>query len=93
MVSRKLVVDQGPPTYITPRIGEKFLDWTDEDPTIHTILESVTLYWLSRCTHSNLWSYRHVSASKHFTFPLSRSNLTDRPVSHVQQIEVLSTAY
>ncbi|ETN42813.1 uncharacterized protein HMPREF1541_01971 [Cyphellophora europaea CBS 101466] len=40
-------------------IGEKFLDWTDEDPSINTILESVTLYWLTRCPSTNLWSYRH----------------------------------
>jgi microsomal epoxide hydrolase len=42
-------------------IGEKFLDWTDEDPSIHTILEFASLYWLSGCTSTNLWSYRHVS--------------------------------
>ncbi|KAJ9609204.1 hypothetical protein H2200_006976 [Cladophialophora chaetospira] len=39
-------------------IGEKFMDWTDEDPSLDTILESVTLYWLTGCASSNLWSYR-----------------------------------
>ena len=43
-------------------IGEKFLDWTDVDPDIDAILHAVTLYWLTGCAHSNLWSYRHVSA-------------------------------
>lgn len=45
------------------RIGEKFLDWTDDEPSVTTILEAVTLYWLSKCAHSNIWSYRHVSFS------------------------------
>jgi hypothetical protein len=45
------------------RIGEKFLDWTDVDPSIDTILEAVTLYWLTQCAHTNLWSYRHVSTA------------------------------
>ena len=49
------------PVALLSWIGEKFLDWTHEDPSIHTILESVTLYWLSRCASTNLWSYRHVS--------------------------------
>lgn len=29
------------------RIAEKFLDWTDTDPLMDLILESVTLYWLT----------------------------------------------
>ena len=41
-------------------IGEKFLDWTDVDPDYDTILQAVTLYWLTGCAHTNLWSYRHV---------------------------------
>ncbi|KAL9616566.1 MAG: hypothetical protein Q9160_008569 [Pyrenula sp. 1 TL-2023] len=36
-------------------IGEKFLTWTDEDPPLRAILDSVTLYWLTetiaRCTY------------------------------------------
>ncbi|KAI0882617.1 Alpha/Beta hydrolase protein [Annulohypoxylon maeteangense] len=28
-------------------IGEKILEWTDEDPPLEKILESVTLYWLT----------------------------------------------
>jgi microsomal epoxide hydrolase len=49
------------PLAVLAWIGEKFLDWTDKDPSIHTILEATTLYWLSRCVSTNLWSYRHVS--------------------------------
>ena len=39
-------------------IGEKFLDWTDDDPSLDTILEAATLYWLTDCVSTNLWSYR-----------------------------------
>ncbi|KAK9789088.1 putative Epoxide hydrolase N-terminal domain-containing protein [Seiridium cardinale] len=39
-------------------VGEKFLDWTDEDPSLEIILESVTLYWLSGCFSTSLWPYR-----------------------------------
>ncbi|KAI1623242.1 Alpha/Beta hydrolase protein [Exophiala viscosa] len=39
-------------------IGEKFMDWTDDDPPLDVILESVTLYWVTRCASTSLWSYR-----------------------------------
>lgn len=39
------------------RIGEKILEWTDEDPPLEKILESVSLYWLTdtmpRCMYHN----------------------------------------
>ncbi|KIX94634.1 uncharacterized protein Z520_09680 [Fonsecaea multimorphosa CBS 102226] len=41
------------------RIGEKYLTWTDDPLPLNTILESVSLYWLSKRAHSSLWSYRH----------------------------------
>ncbi|EXJ72840.1 uncharacterized protein A1O5_03988 [Cladophialophora psammophila CBS 110553] len=38
-------------------IGEKILEWTDEDPPLDKILEGVTLYWLTdtvpRCFYHN----------------------------------------
>lgn len=38
-------------------IGEKILEWTDEDPPLERILEVVTLYWLTdtipRCLYHN----------------------------------------
>ena len=43
------------------RIGEKFLDWTDEDPSIELILESVSLYWLTGCFSTTIYPYRQVS--------------------------------
>ncbi|KAK5459550.1 hypothetical protein LTS15_003679 [Exophiala xenobiotica] len=40
-------------------IGEKFLDWTDDPhPSLDIILESVTLYWLTNCAATSLYSYR-----------------------------------
>ncbi|KAL9620026.1 MAG: hypothetical protein Q9160_005404 [Pyrenula sp. 1 TL-2023] len=47
-------------------IGEKFLDWTDTPLPLHTILEASSLYWLSKCAHSSLWSYRHVWVIRSF---------------------------
>ncbi|KAJ9610188.1 hypothetical protein H2200_004965 [Cladophialophora chaetospira] len=42
-------------------IGEKLMDWTDPNHqfSIPTILESISLYWLTASGHSSLWSYRH----------------------------------
>jgi microsomal epoxide hydrolase len=63
-------------------IGEKFMDWTDDDPSPDVILESVTLYWLTRCASTNLWSYRqfygphadsHGSKKWHINKPLGYS--------------------
>ena len=38
-------------------IGEKFLEWTDEDPPLEKILQEVTLYWMTdtvpRCLYHN----------------------------------------
>ena len=39
-------------------IGEKFLTWTDEDPSLDTILESVSLYWFTGSMSRCLYNYR-----------------------------------
>lgn len=39
-------------------IGEKFMDWTDDDPSVDLILISVTLYWVTNCAATSLWAYR-----------------------------------
>lgn len=41
-------------------VGEKFLEWTDEDPDMQTVLADVTLYWLSNCASTCLWPYRQL---------------------------------
>lgn len=44
------------------RIGEKFLDWSDEDPSLDTILEALTLYWVTDTIANCLYPYREVSS-------------------------------
>ncbi|KAK4941312.1 hypothetical protein LTR10_018722 [Elasticomyces elasticus] len=48
------------PVSLLAWISEKFLDWTDEDPPLDVILESVTLYWLTGCSATALWPYRQL---------------------------------
>lgn len=42
-------------------IGEKFLEWTDEDPELDAILDSVSLYWLTDTYARCIYPYRSVS--------------------------------
>jgi hypothetical protein len=44
----------------TVRIGEKFLDWTDTDLPIDTILEAITLYWVTETFPTSIYPYRQV---------------------------------
>ncbi|KAJ7126248.1 Alpha/Beta hydrolase protein [Mycena epipterygia] len=41
-------------------IGEKFMDWTDEDPKIETVLEAVSLYWFTDTIARSLYPYRQL---------------------------------
>lgn len=41
-------------------IGEKFLAWSDTDPTLDQILESVTLYWFTESMSRGVYPYRGV---------------------------------
>lgn len=43
------------------RIGEKMIDWSDESPSIETILGNVSLYWFTGCYPSSIYVYRDVS--------------------------------
>jgi len=40
-------------------IGEKFLEWSDEDPALDDILESISLYWLTDTCMQILWHKTH----------------------------------
>jgi len=42
-------------------IGEKFLEWTDEDPALDDILESVSLYWLTDTFPRCIYPYRSLT--------------------------------
>jgi microsomal epoxide hydrolase len=41
-------------------VGEKFLEWTDDDPSMQTILEDVSLYWLTECAATCIYPYRQL---------------------------------
>jgi microsomal epoxide hydrolase len=47
-------------------IGEKFLAWSDVNPELDVILESVTLYWFTESGGRALYPYRQVSISFQF---------------------------
>jgi len=42
------------------RIGEKFLEWTDDTPPLRDILASVSLYWLTDTFPRSIYPYREV---------------------------------
>ena len=42
------------------RIGEKFLDWTDEDPDLDVIIEAVALYWFTETFPKAIYPYRQL---------------------------------
>ena len=46
------------PLAVLAWIGEKFLMWTDEDPLLDTVLESVSLYWFTETMSRCLYPYR-----------------------------------
>ncbi|KAF4551184.1 Epoxide hydrolase-like protein 4 [Elsinoe fawcettii] len=46
------------PVALLAWIGEKFLEWTDEDPPIDQILESISLYWLTDTFPRCIYPYR-----------------------------------
>ncbi|KIW25784.1 uncharacterized protein PV07_08934 [Cladophialophora immunda] len=52
-----LVLTSNPLTMLA-WIGEKFLEWSGEAISIDTILESVTLYWLTETLPTSLYTYR-----------------------------------
>ena len=54
-----LVLSSSPLTLLV-WIGEKFRDWTDEDPSIQEILTSVSLYWLTDTFPTSIYPYRQL---------------------------------
>lgn len=41
-------------------IGEKFLEWTDDDLPLETVFADVMLYWLTDCFATTLYPYRQL---------------------------------
>lgn len=58
------------------RIGEKFLEWSDADPPLDAILESVSLYWFTQTFPRAIWPYRVLGGTRDFDFgkPLGYSS-------------------
>ncbi|KAF2225936.1 Alpha/Beta hydrolase protein [Elsinoe ampelina] len=46
------------PVALLAWIGEKFLEWSDEDPPLDQILESISLYWLTDTFPRCIYPYR-----------------------------------
>lgn len=66
------------PVALLAWIGEKFLEWTDEDPSLDQILDSVTLYWLTETFARCIYPYRGVRISFPFSFLSFCPCLADR---------------
>ncbi|KAJ4983262.1 putative epoxide hydrolase [Stagonosporopsis vannaccii] len=52
-------------------IGEKFLAWSDPSttPSINTILTDITLYWLTDCFPTTIYTYREEKKLEHVNKP------------------------
>jgi microsomal epoxide hydrolase len=47
-----------------PRIGEKFQQWTDQDPPLDEMLDSVTCYWFTQSFPRAIYPYRQFFGPK-----------------------------
>ncbi|KAF3002630.1 hypothetical protein E8E13_009034 [Curvularia kusanoi] len=59
-------------------IGEKFLEWSDTDPSLDHILTNISLYWFSNCILTSLQPYRQLHGQsqislKHISKPVGFS--------------------
>ncbi|RMZ70858.1 epoxide hydrolase [Pyrenophora seminiperda CCB06] len=56
-------------------IGEKFLAWSDPSttPTLHTILADITLYWLTGCYPTSIYTYREAKKMLYVDKPVGYS--------------------
>lgn len=54
--------------WLTVRIGEKFHQWSDVTPSDETIIEFITLYWITNTIERCLYPYREV-CPQFFPFP------------------------
>ncbi|CAN9176463.1 unnamed protein product [Alternaria alternata] len=56
-------------------IGEKFLAWSDPSttPSLNTILSDITLYWLTGCYPTSIYTYREAKETKYVDKPTGYS--------------------
>jgi microsomal epoxide hydrolase len=66
------------PLAVLAWIGEKFLEWTDEDPSMDHILTNISLYWFTQCFPSCLYPYRQLSSQDER--PNIENMNTDKPL-------------
>jgi hypothetical protein len=45
------------------RIGEKFLEWTDDSPSLDHILTNISLYWFTSGYPFSIYPYRQLNSS------------------------------
>ncbi|KAF4980691.1 hypothetical protein FZEAL_3359 [Fusarium zealandicum] len=57
------LVPSASPLALLAWIGEKILEWTDEDPPLEKILETVTLYWLTETIPRCIYHSRGMGGS------------------------------
>lgn len=62
------------------RIAEKYLAWTDKDPTNEQIFDSVTLYWLTSSFPRSIYPYRQFYGPKPDVMPLK--HYIDKPLGY-----------
>lgn len=65
-------------------IGEKFLEWSDEDPPLQEILRSVTLYWLTDTLPRAIYPYRGFVERMNAP-PESRRGIHSSPAWHISK--------
>ena len=72
-----------PTLELTLRVGEKFLVWSDQSPSIETILGDVTLYWLTNTISTSLYHYRSTAGRYASTsFKMPDLNANKKPVGY-----------
>ena len=48
------------PVALLSWVGEKFLEWTDDDPDVDEVLTNITLWWLTDTFPTSIYPYRDV---------------------------------
>lgn len=79
-------------------IAEKFLEWSDKDPSLDEILESVSLYWLTDTFPRCIYPYRDLKRQplpvpKPFGFSFFPKELRPTPKKWVEQTGNLQYFY
>ncbi|EUC46736.1 hypothetical protein COCMIDRAFT_4273 [Bipolaris oryzae ATCC 44560] len=59
-------------------IGEKMVEWSDEDPSLDEILTNVSLYWFTSSFPSSLWYYFEFFGGS----PIPKLDFTKKPLGY-----------